>query len=239
MILNRIANAIRKQDWFVVFLEILIVVVGIFLGLQVDDWNESRKYKQEESVYLAKIRDDLDQMRVELEEHLERYTERKETMITALEALESCDDSSEGQAAVKFTLQRYQTSPPVTYLDATYNEMVSSGALARIRNQELKSRIAQTFSRLGEVNATLRGFRISIPVVDAVIWEQVSYSFNRETNRQEPSFEISELCKNTRVRNAVVEMIDIQHDGRAAMSRTLSAVSGLMALLESSEPRAE
>jgi hypothetical protein len=42
MILRRLAEGIRKQDWFIVVLEILIVVFGIFAGLQVDDWNRAR-----------------------------------------------------------------------------------------------------------------------------------------------------------------------------------------------------
>jgi hypothetical protein len=40
--LRRLAEGIRKQDWFIVVLEILIVVFGIFAGLQVDDWNRAR-----------------------------------------------------------------------------------------------------------------------------------------------------------------------------------------------------
>ena len=43
MILRRLGNALREQNWFTVVLEVLIVVVGIFFGLQVDDWNERRK----------------------------------------------------------------------------------------------------------------------------------------------------------------------------------------------------
>jgi len=39
MILHRLAEGVRAQNWFTVIVEVLIVVVGIFLGLQVDDWN--------------------------------------------------------------------------------------------------------------------------------------------------------------------------------------------------------
>ena len=60
MILRRLADGIRNQDWFTVLVEVLIVVVGIFLGLQVDDWNEARKDRAEESTYLARLVDDLD-----------------------------------------------------------------------------------------------------------------------------------------------------------------------------------
>ena len=46
MILRRLAEAVREQNWFTVVLEVLIVVVGIFIGLQVDDWAERRATRQ-------------------------------------------------------------------------------------------------------------------------------------------------------------------------------------------------
>jgi hypothetical protein len=42
MILRRIATAFRKQDWFTVAIETLIVIFGVFIGLQVNNWNEGR-----------------------------------------------------------------------------------------------------------------------------------------------------------------------------------------------------
>lgn len=47
MILKRLAEGIKNQDWFVVMVEVMIVVVGIFIGLQVTEWNENRKLKLE------------------------------------------------------------------------------------------------------------------------------------------------------------------------------------------------
>ena len=43
MILRRISHAFRKQDWFTVLIETLIVVFGVFIGLQVNNWNEARR----------------------------------------------------------------------------------------------------------------------------------------------------------------------------------------------------
>ena len=33
MILRRLAEALKRQNWFVVFIEFIIVVAGIFVGL--------------------------------------------------------------------------------------------------------------------------------------------------------------------------------------------------------------
>ncbi len=57
MILRRVAAAIRRQDWFAVLIEIAIVVIGVFIGLQVNNWNEARIERSQERAYLTRIRD--------------------------------------------------------------------------------------------------------------------------------------------------------------------------------------
>jgi hypothetical protein len=47
MILRSFADSIRKQDWLAVAIEFVIVVAGIFVGLQVTDWNEGRQLRKE------------------------------------------------------------------------------------------------------------------------------------------------------------------------------------------------
>ena len=59
MLLRRLADAIRNQDWFAAVLEVLIVVVGIFIGLQGYGWNEQRKDRILEQRYLERIYEEL------------------------------------------------------------------------------------------------------------------------------------------------------------------------------------
>lgn len=59
MILRRMADAIRTQNWFTVIIEIFIVVIGIFLGLQVTEWNEDRKNRIIEAAFLQDLRTDI------------------------------------------------------------------------------------------------------------------------------------------------------------------------------------
>lgn len=46
MLLRRLADAFRQQDWLTVLVEIMIVVMGVFLGLQVNNWNEWRQDRE-------------------------------------------------------------------------------------------------------------------------------------------------------------------------------------------------
>jgi hypothetical protein len=46
MILHRIINHLKSQHWTKVFIDLVIVVLGVFIGLQVDNWNQMRQQKQ-------------------------------------------------------------------------------------------------------------------------------------------------------------------------------------------------
>jgi hypothetical protein len=59
MILRRIAEAFRRQDWFTVFVETMIVVLGVYLGLQVNNWNAARSERAKESFAIAALRSDF------------------------------------------------------------------------------------------------------------------------------------------------------------------------------------
>jgi len=39
MIIRRLVQSLRRRDWFTVVIEILIVVVGVFIGIEVSNWN--------------------------------------------------------------------------------------------------------------------------------------------------------------------------------------------------------
>jgi hypothetical protein len=46
MILRRLSANLRGQNWTAIGIEFLIVVVGVFIGTQVANWNQARLEKQ-------------------------------------------------------------------------------------------------------------------------------------------------------------------------------------------------
>ena len=89
MILQRLATAIRKQDWFTVIIETLIVVFGVFIGLQVNNWNEARKDRLEAETsrerLIADLNADLDAFAV----RRQWYAEVQEAALRVDDALRS------------------------------------------------------------------------------------------------------------------------------------------------------
>jgi hypothetical protein len=57
--LARIAQRMRAHDWFGAAIEVAIVVLGIFLGFQVTQWNESRQNREREVSLMLNVARDL------------------------------------------------------------------------------------------------------------------------------------------------------------------------------------
>jgi hypothetical protein len=58
MILRSIGRSVRDHDWLAVGIEIAIVVIGVFIGIQVSNWNEDRIERRREAVLLRELRDE-------------------------------------------------------------------------------------------------------------------------------------------------------------------------------------
>jgi hypothetical protein len=55
MILRRLTENLRAQNWTAITIEFLIVVVGVFIGTQVANWNQQRLEKQATERMLAQL----------------------------------------------------------------------------------------------------------------------------------------------------------------------------------------
>jgi hypothetical protein len=60
MILRRVIKHFRHQEWTAIFLDFLIVVVGVFVGLQISNWNAARLDSQNETAFLQRLDKDID-----------------------------------------------------------------------------------------------------------------------------------------------------------------------------------
>lgn len=59
MLLRRVTQHVKNQNWFAVFLDFVIVVIGVFIGIQVANWNEARVEAIREQEVLVAILDDI------------------------------------------------------------------------------------------------------------------------------------------------------------------------------------
>jgi len=142
------AEAIKEQNWFTVALEILIVVVGIFIGLQVNDWNQARVDRVLESRYLERLQADLlnDLSRLDGSEFLANARMRQVKLL-----LDGIADSEVAASQPNQFVEAVEKASWVSYRHITpnaYAELVSTGRTTLIRSESLRDALAEYYARI-------------------------------------------------------------------------------------------
>lgn len=141
MILRRLANAITAQNWFTVVLEVLIVVVGIFIGLQVDEWNKGRIEQKEISEFAHALIKDLEQDLVMAEPIIVQMTflqEKIDDLATYMQG-KSVDQLKNIDLYYFMRIPYYR---PYAWNRTTLEQMKSSGAIRQMENRSLAEKIS-------------------------------------------------------------------------------------------------
>jgi hypothetical protein len=146
MNLRTLVTRLRQHDWTTVVIEVLIVVAGVFIGLQVSDWNEGRKEAARGDEYLLRLHDELLQDAESLTQISKFWTQVGSNGAAALAYAE--DGMLNQGSGWKTLLAYYQASQvwPYRKPDVTFQEIRSTGSLLLIRNGELRAAIARHYS---------------------------------------------------------------------------------------------
>ena len=144
MILRSVTKHVKDQNWFAVFLDLLIVVIGVFIGIQVSNWNEQIAGQKQAQVLLKRIHHDLNNDILSMQAELEYQGAVRNYAMTAVDALNGVNAVSDEQ----FVIGAYQASQinGVWSNRATYNEMLSTGQINLIKDEQLKGLIFGYFA---------------------------------------------------------------------------------------------
>ena len=145
MLLRRISAHIRGENWFVVVLDLLVVVVGLFLGLQIDTWWEGQKEARIESTYLQEIREDFELNKSSLHEQISGAEHIIRSMIVLHEQSTLVDPSlSIVELNENFSL--INNMPTFVIATRAYDNLTGSGDLKLLRNRQLKNLLAAYYA---------------------------------------------------------------------------------------------
>ena len=144
MNLRRIVEHVRKLDWPAFGIELLVVIVGVFIGLQVSNWNVEREARQRGAMFAERLKADLReeawyyQLQIEYSRDVLASAER------AVDALSGrSDDSNETLLISAYRATQYKQR---ARRRATYDELVSTGTLGLIKGQTLRNTALQVYN---------------------------------------------------------------------------------------------
>ena len=177
MILRRLTTALRKQDWFTVVIETLIVVFGVFIGLQVNNWNAARVERNSEQVLLLRLQEETRSLLDTQKEELARHSPRIGLAKDANSVMFSLAPSRPLTNDECWALLVSHWIPSPTEELSSLDELISSGRFDLISNPSVKSAlrdyaVVQERSRAARSEAVNELFRLHSRYPDA-IWLEV------------------------------------------------------------------
>ena len=140
--MRRIAQRLREHDWLAAGIELVIVVAGILIALQVSNWNQDRQDARRGHEYLQRLRNDLasDRKANDSWRHF-----NGQVVAYGRQALAHGESGAlvEG-SAWKTVLAYYQASQwsPHSRETSTFNTMLFSGDLRLLADPALRDQLS-------------------------------------------------------------------------------------------------
>ena len=156
MLLRRVIQHVRKQEWTAVAIDFAIVVVGVFVGIQAANWNEMRADQARARGYLERIHDDVEADLANYENRIQFWRDVSSYGRTGLGYADGT--RIPGLSQWDLLLAYFQASQVGEFWtrSTTYDELKSAGELNLIANLDLRNALARYYTEAGNPALTER-----------------------------------------------------------------------------------
>jgi hypothetical protein len=150
MLLRRVIAHFRKQEWTAIFLDFVIVVAGVFVGLQVNNWNAARGERTDEITYLEALSEDIAFSIGSLERTIKDMNRQQEIRAALYDY--SIDPAGVLEPAERNRLIYHGLFqlPRLNINQTTFESLKSSGRLGAIRSPRLVSSLQALSAQIDE-----------------------------------------------------------------------------------------
>jgi hypothetical protein len=144
MILRRLTHHVRTQNWTAVVLDFLIVVVGVFIGIQMSNWNATRADVRRGAEFTEQLTADL---RMEAWSYARLMGYSRDVLAEAERAVGALEGKYE-LADEALLISAYRATQYLNHQRsiATYEELTSTGSMGLIRNAALRNTAVRLYT---------------------------------------------------------------------------------------------
>ncbi|TAI48508.1 DUF6090 family protein [Flagellimonas allohymeniacidonis] len=147
-VFRKIRQTLLKENRFSKYLlyaigEIVLVVIGILIALQINNWSEARKRNIEEEELLVALIEDFEENKNRIDEAISREKDMIKMSRSLIGAMQS-DQKTMNTDSIRFWVASGAKSWwKAGFVTGTYDAMVSSGKIEILENDNLKRILSQ------------------------------------------------------------------------------------------------
>lgn len=170
MLLRRVMEHVRTQNWTAVFLDFVIVIVGVCIGIQIANWNNERLLDKESAVFVELLKDDI-KLAIELTQsrydfQVERFVDGKDFLTNYKQLGDEVDLTDSQLNGLRFIT--FLTIPNIKV--GSLKLALSSDSSGLIRNTEVRNAVVNFQKHYGRIdsvyNRVLKRMNLTEPVLN-------------------------------------------------------------------------
>ena len=159
--------------------EIVLVMIGILLALQINNWNETRKNKLKEKELEIALLSDFQETKTRLQETInkqQKVMDYSKQLIISYEAKQLIKIKDSIPNMIGWGFSSWFRAEPVT---KTYQSMISTGNIDLLSNSELIQKLAEFHA---ELDSGFEDQEESMNLLDALNKQLASFGFVLKSN---------------------------------------------------------
>ena len=169
MILRRLSQSLKEQNWTAIWIEFVLLVTGVFLGIQVSNWNAEREDRLKSAVFTERLKADLRAEGWRYRLLLEYYRDVRDATEAAADALSGkVALSNEALLVNAYRATQYKQG---AITRATFDELISTGNIGLIKDRKLLAFAVRAYGLYTIENTVKEGvespyrklFRMTVP----------------------------------------------------------------------------
>jgi hypothetical protein len=141
MIVRRLSQSFKEQNWMAIAIEFVLLVSGVFLGIQVANWNADRQDQKREAEFIARLSADFDKIDARLVDNIDRWEIKATAPLRVLDDVKAFRAQGvwprSNEAILSDLASSFDGRIPAPRA-ATYVELLSAGELGLIRDTKLR-----------------------------------------------------------------------------------------------------
>ena len=148
MIVKRLTQSLQRQDWAVVSIEFVLVVVGVLLAFQINEYANRREAANEREGATERLLVEAEESVAYMRQTVDFQQGLVDDLNFALIRVQSGQGRPEDQKRMLAGLSRARTATPLAPPSSVYDDLVASGTFGQIGDPALRSKIAKYRSSL-------------------------------------------------------------------------------------------
>jgi hypothetical protein len=235
MILRRVIQHFRNQEWTAIAIDLVIVVVGVYIGIQAQAWNVQRENRQIENRYLLNLHDEILSM---IDNDRDRVAAEQDELEAMMSVVKQLAEPSEYKPLSTEHCRAITSSHIFVgsiFVPPTIAELLSTGRLQLIENNALRSEMVSFSQAVESYRQLITDIQSDRLVLSRAHPQLISLDLqgddnpgcNFEAMRQSPAF-VNDISDNRARMEAYVETVVVgQQDMRINLHLSLDDELGI------------